>query len=60
MNQRLKARRKMEGLTQKQIAEKTGISERVYQRYEAGKAEPRAGNAIKIAKILKCQVEDIF
>ena len=59
-NEKLKNARKAHGLTQVQVADKAGISERVYQRYEAGERTPNAKLAKAIAKILKCKVEDIF
>ena len=57
MAQILKETRLSKGLTQVQVAEKIGIKERSYQRYEADKnsndyREPKIGIAIKIADAL--------
>ena len=60
MNERLKAQRKKAGLTQKQVAKQAGITERAYQRYEAGTVFPDVRIAKKIAKALSCLIEDIF
>lgn len=57
---RLKARRKELGLTQKQVAEAAGLTCQSYQRYECGEREPRAGTAIKIAQALNSSVEALF
>ncbi len=54
-----KAREELQ-LTQKEVANRTGISERLYQYYECGEREPRAGTAIKIAQALNSSVEALF
>ena len=59
-NEKLKQARQKQCLTQVQVADKAHISERAYQRYEAGEQNPNAKTAKEIAKILKCKVEDIF
>lgn len=61
----LKAKRKSIGLTQIQFAEKIGISERAYKRYESDKnsndyREPNVRTAIKIAKTLGTTVENLW
>lgn len=60
MNERLIAQRKKKELTQKQAAKGAGVSERMYQRYEAGTAVPSVPVAIKLAATLECRIEDIF
>jgi putative transcriptional regulator len=57
---RLKARRKELGLTQKQVAEMLGIKWQVYQQYEYGKKLPNVLLAIKIANTLKTTVEGLY
>lgn len=57
MSNILKNKRKSIGLTQGQFAEKVGISERAYKRYESDKhsndyREPNVRTAIKIADAL--------
>lgn len=39
---KLKARREELNLTQKQVAERIGIAQQIYQRYESGKVVPIA------------------
>lgn len=56
----IKAREKIPGLTQVQVADKAGISERSYQDYEAGKRNPNAQTAILIAEALNSTVEELF
>ena len=46
--------------TQVWVADKAGVSERVYQSYEAGTVEPRVSIAQQIAKVLNADVNDIF
>ena len=46
---RLKELRKIKGVTQKQVAESIGISERNYQNLEHGKYNPNHDNIIKLA-----------
>ena len=50
--ERLKEMRLMCRLTQRQMAEKIGISQPSYVRYENGKSEPTLENLVKIANIL--------
>lgn len=57
---RLKARRKELGLTQKQVAEAAGLTCQSYQRYECGKVIPTAVMAVRIAKILETTVEYLY
>lgn len=59
-NKILKNRREERQLTQVQIAQKVGITEACYQRYEAGKRIPRADIAILIATALHSSVEKLF
>lgn len=46
-------------LTQKQLAEKTGITECMINRYFTGKAIPNAHNLYKISKVLGCDIKDL-
>lgn len=57
---KLKIRRLELNLTQKQVAEKVGISERQYIRYEMGAQEPRVLIAIKIAQVFQTTVAELF
>lgn len=54
---RLKNSRKKANITQKEIASKIEVSEQLYQRYEAGTAEPRLLIAKRIATVLKVSLD---
>lgn len=56
---RIKQKREELNLTQKQIADKIGIAESAYQRYEYGRL-PNAKMAVKIARALKTTVEELY
>ncbi|MCR4647615.1 MAG: helix-turn-helix domain-containing protein [Lachnospiraceae bacterium] len=59
---KLKRLRAYAGLSQKELADKTGIPLRTIQQYEQGQkdiAHARAESLIKIARALYCEVEDI-
>ncbi|MDY6367121.1 MAG: helix-turn-helix transcriptional regulator [Clostridia bacterium] len=43
--------RKINGLTQRDVATKLGISQPSYIRYENGKSEPTLSNLVKLADI---------
>lgn len=60
MKNNLKQIRVKKGFTQVKVAEKAQLSERGYQYIEAGKRLPNVYIALKIAKVLKTTVEDIF
>lgn len=55
----IKRLRKSLNMTQKQLAEKTGIAQITIQQYEAGKYEPKRDNLIKLAKALNADIADI-
>ncbi len=57
---KLKELRKNLGITQAQVAQKVGVSERLYQDYEYGKVVPNAHTAVLIAKALNSTVEQLF
>ncbi len=48
------------GLTQQALSEKAGVSRVSINSIENGVYVPSAVLALKIAKVLKCPVEDIF
>ena len=58
-NEILQAIRENNGLTQKEVAKKVGVSERMYQKYEYG-TTPNAETAIRIAKALNSTVEELW
>ena len=51
-NEKLVTARKNQGFTQNEIAQKAGVSTRMYQGYEFADCEPRARIAIRIADAL--------
>ena len=48
------------GLTQKDLSERAGVSRKSINAIENGVYVPSTLLALKISKILKCKVEDIF
>lgn len=57
---KLKDKRKELKLTQRQVAERVGIIENAYRRYESGSVIPSAIMACKIAKVLNTTVEELY
>lgn len=57
---KLKARREELNLTQKQVAERIGIAESAYQRYENTSRLPNVKVGIKISKALETTVEVLY
>lgn len=55
--ERIKEQRKLYGFTQRDIAEKLGISQPSYIRYENGSSEPSQENLVKIADIFDVSVD---
>lgn len=55
--QRLLEQRKLGKLTQKQMAEKLGITQPSYIRYENGTSEPKLETLVKIADIFDVSVD---
>ena len=49
--------RKLNRLTQREVAERLGISQPSYIRYENGKAEPRLENLVKLADLFDVSVD---
>lgn len=60
MQEALRQARQKAGLTQIQVAKKAGVTERVYQYYEAGERVPNVYTAIRIAKAVKSTPQKIF
>jgi putative transcriptional regulator len=52
--------RRSAGLTQKDLSERAGVSRKSINAIENGVYVPSTVLALKISKILKCRVEDIF
>ncbi len=60
LNIRLKEIRKQKGITQKELAEKLGISPQRLSNYEKGKRRLPADIAILISRELNISVEEIY
>ena len=56
----LKRLREGKNLSQTELAAKVGVSQRYIAFIESGDRTPSLGNALKIASIMGCHVEDIF
>ena len=59
----LKAMRELRGLTQKELADASGVNIRILQYYEQGRKNINHGRAeaiVKIANALQCAVTDIL
>jgi len=56
----LKKMRETKGLTQIEIAKKSNITKRSYQRYEYGERTPNVYTAQLIAQVLHAPVEKLF
>jgi len=57
---KLKELRLKENMTQKEIAEIIGITQRGYQNYERGRRIPPLITAVKLSNLFMCSIETIF
>ncbi len=57
---RVKASRERRGLTQVELAERTGLTRQSIGAIEAGRATPAVDVALRIASVLDCLVEELF
>ena len=57
---KIKHYRILSGLTQKQVADMSGLLPETIRKYELGKIEPKCDNLLKIAKALNVNIEDLF
>ena len=60
LNNRLEKLRRKAGLTQQELSEKAEVSRKSINAIENGIYVPSTVLALKIAKTLKCKVEDLF
>lgn len=60
IGEQIKAARKIAGLTQKQLSEKSGVHEVQLRRYECNQAVPREYQISRIAKAIGIKSDDIF
>lgn len=58
-SQSLKHYRQLYKITQKQMAEKLGMTPNAYQKYELGTREPNLNTLIQIADIFKLPLDDL-
>lgn len=56
----IKFLRKQNNLTQKQLAEKSGLAVITIQQYEAGKYEPKKDSLYKLQKAFDCNIYEIL
>ena len=56
----LKHFRQMNALTQKQMADCLGMSERGYRNYEIGQREPNLSDLVKIADLLNVSLDALI
>ena len=59
-SERLKKIRENKGLTQEQLAQRSGLSRRMIQKYESGVARPRFDASEKIASALEVPVSELL
>lgn len=60
LKSRLKNILDIKGISQKELAEKVGLTESAMSRYVNGSRIPRGEYLMKIAKILNVKVEDLY
>lgn len=56
----LRAVRTAAGLSQTELAKRIGVTQSSIADWERGKCSPRAGSAVKLARVLRCSLDDIF
>ncbi|MEM7740208.1 MAG: helix-turn-helix transcriptional regulator [Pseudomonadota bacterium] len=56
----LRRRRAMEGLSQKALGERVGVSRQAINAIETGKHHPSLDLAYRLTAVFRCQVEDLF
>lgn len=59
IGENIKAFRTKKGLTQQQLADRTGLKDSAIRRYESGKIIPKTPNLHKIAKALDITIADL-
>ena len=57
---KIKIARTNHKFTQREVAERVGISVLTYQRYEKGERIPNAVTAIKLARVLGVEMKELF
>ena len=60
MENQIRERRKALGLSQEELARRCGVSRQTVNAIENNKYDPTLGLAMRLARLLKTPVEDIF
>lgn len=60
MENKIKTARQRAGLTQQELAEKIGLSQKHISRWELEKFNPKINNLKKIADALQCDITDLI
>jgi len=60
MEVRLREWRTYRGYSQERLAHEAGVTLRSYQRWEHGQVRPNVEDALRLARVLRCRVEDLF
>lgn len=60
VGERIKKQRKLKGFTQKELAEKSGISISSIEKYESGRLNPSFKNAERIANVLNMGISYFY
>ncbi len=60
MKNRIRALREQDGLTQKQLGEKVGVSRQAINAIETGKFDPSIWLAYDLAQLFHLTIEEIF
>jgi len=63
MNSKIKQMRRIRGLSQSQLAKKSGVSIKTLQKYETGERDfnkARLDIVCKLAKALECEITDLI
>lgn len=58
-HKRLKELRTAKGLTQKQVAQAIGVTERNYQRFEHGDGKPNYDNLLELARYFQISLDEL-
>ena len=57
LGDRIKKLREQEGLLQREVASRLGISQQAVARWEKGKTEPDSATLVRLAEIFGCSVD---
>lgn len=57
---KLKEKRKEKGMTQQEVATRSGIAQQTYNSYENGYRVPSIESIKNIAKTLNCSIDDLL